>query len=343
MFCVECGREERLYHGLCSKCFLQKNKFTSVPKIIDSERCVHCSSRKKGKGWISVEDEDNVIHDVIFENVKTNSDVSDFDVHINPEYENENNVNVDIIIHAIVGELKAEEEHKTKIRFRKTVCDECSKQQGGYWESKVQLRGAKKGLEDDDYEKAFEIVDLIIFKREKKDRDAFVTKIEKIHNGLDFYLGSKKLGKIISKELMQALGGHVKESHKLMGRQDGKDVYRTTYLVRLFEFRVQDFLKLDDTIFQVKKISSDGVLLRTLSSGKDFWFSESDLEKAKILGGPENIKEMVVVSRGDGEIQVLDPGNLKTVDVLVPEGYDTQGESISVVKFEEGYFLIDRK
>jgi nonsense-mediated mRNA decay protein 3 len=343
MFCVECGKEENLHQGLCSKCFLQKNEFTSIPNVLDIERCTHCSSRKKGKGWISVEDEEAIIHDVIFENVKTHSDVSDFDIHVKPEYEDENNVNVDMIIHANVGELKVEERHKSKIRFKKTVCDECSKQQGGYWESKVQLRGARKGLDEEDIEKAYEIVDSILYHREKKDKDAFISKIEKIHNGLDLYLGSKKLGKIISKELVQSLGGHVKESHKLMGREDGKDVYRTTYLVRLFAFRINDFLKLDEEIFQVRKISSDGVLLRALSSGKDFWFSSSDIEKGKIIGGPEIIKEMVVVSRADNEIQVLDPDNLKTVSVIVPLGFDVAGESVKIVKFHEEYFLVEMR
>lgn len=340
MFCVECGTEGKLYRSVCAECFLKKHTFTTIPRTLDVEVCAHCGSRKKGKGWGNDEDK-NTLEEVISENVKTESDVSDFDIHITPNYEDENNVNVELIIHAKVQDLKAEEKHKTKIRFKKSVCDECSKQQGGYWEAKVQLRGAKRGLSQEDREKAFEIVDRIVSEREKKDKDAFITKIEEIHSGLDFYLGSKSLGKVISKNLASEFGGNVKESGELMGKKDGKDMYRMTYAVRLIEFRAGEFLQMDKQIFQVRKISSDGILLRALESGSDFWFSTADIEKAKSIGGPELIKDMVVVSRGKNEIQVLDPDNLKTIDVLLPKGYDADGESVKVIKCEAGYFLVE--
>ena len=133
----------------------------------------------------------------------------------------------------------------------------------------------------------------------------------------------------------------VKESYKLVGRKEGKDVYRTTYAVRMSPFRVRDFIRLDGQLFQVMKISPDGVMLRALESGQDIWFHYPDLERAKIIGGKELIKDMVVVSRSEGEIQVLDPDNLKTVDVLLPAGYDASAESVKVMKCDAGYFLVE--
>jgi nonsense-mediated mRNA decay protein 3 len=340
MFCVECGTEGKLYQSLCADCFLKKKRFTEIPNNIDVEICTHCNLRKKGKHWVSDLDK-NILQEVVSENVKTGSEVSDFDIHIAPNYEDESNVNVQVIVHAKVDDLKAEEKHQIRVRFKKTVCEECRKQQGGYWEAKVQLRGAKKGLSEEEKERAFDIVDLIVAEREKKDKDAFVTKIEEIHSGLDFYFGSKSMGKAISKKLASDFGGNVKESGELIGKSDGKDIYRMTYAVRLLEFQVGDFLQLDEQVFQVRKISSDGVLLRALESGSDFWFSTNDLEKGKGIGGPEIIQEMVVVSRGKNEMQVLDPDNLKTIDVLVPEGMKTNGESVKVVKYESGYYLVE--
>jgi nonsense-mediated mRNA decay protein 3 len=342
MFCVECGFEGELYQSLCADCFLKKTTFTKIPKNIDSEICTHCGSRKKGKGWVR-NDEIDILEKIISENVITDPEVSSFDIHIDPKYEDENNVNVEVIIHANVHDLRKEEKYNTKIRFKKSVCDECSKQQGGYWEAKVQFRGTKGKLSSEDFERAYEIVDTIVADKEKKDRDAFITKVEEIHSGLDFYLGSKNLGKAIAKKLAAGFGGHVKESAQLMGKKDGKDIYRMTYAVRLLEFRLDDFLQLDEQIFQVRKISSDGVLLRDLLSGKDFWFSVPDLEKAKIIGGVELIKDMVVVSKGKNEIQVLDPDNLKTIDVIIPNGIDVRGESVKVVKYEDSYFVIELK
>jgi nonsense-mediated mRNA decay protein 3 len=339
MFCVECGKEGELYKGLCRECFLSKNVFVSIPNNIDVEVCGRCGSRRKGKSWVYSEEE-NFIEDVIRENAVINQDVKDFDVHTIPEFEDENNINVSAITHADIHGLKAEEELETKIRIKKAVCPECSKQAGGYWEAKVQLRGSGKGLSEEDFRKAMELVDSLVASRERKDKSAFLTKVEKIHNGLDFYIGSKSFGRIVTEELAGKFGGQIKESHKLVGRKDGKDVHRTTYAVRLLEFRFGDFLQLDEQVFQVKKLSSDSVTLRTMESGKNIRFAFKDLEKAKMIGGKELVKDMVVVSKSENEIQVLDPDTLKTVEVLVPEGFKVEEESVKVMKCGAGYFLV---
>jgi nonsense-mediated mRNA decay protein 3 len=338
MFCVECGKEGNLYQGLCVDCYLAKNVFITIPKQIDVEVCAHCGARRKGKIWIS--STDDLIEQCIIENVKRNKNVIDFDLHIIPTFEDENNVSVQVITHAKVSDLKAEEEHTTKIRIKRLVCDECSKQHGGYWEAKVQLRGSKRGLSEKDLEQAIEIVDTIVSGREKKDKSAFVTKMEKIHNGLDFYLGSKSLGKTISKELAREFGGEIKESHKLVGKKEGKDVYRTTYAVRALDYRPGDFIQFEGKVLRVINLSSNKVLLRVLDQGENISIKSRKLKDAKLLGGKEIIQEMVVVSRSENEIQVLDPETLKTVDVVMPTDFEVDGESVKIVKYKSGYFLV---
>jgi nonsense-mediated mRNA decay protein 3 len=339
MFCVECGKEQKLFGGLCSDCFLKKNVFITIPKNIDVEVCVHCGSWKKKKNWVTVED-GNLISEVLLENLKRESDVSDFDMHITQDFEDEKNINVDLITHSTVLGLKAEEKHSTKVRIKRTVCSECSKQQGGYWEAKVQLRGGKRRLDENELDWALEVVDTEVSIREKKHRDAFISKVEKVHGGLDFYFGSNNLGKNISKRLASEFGGSIKESRKLVGRKDGNDIYRMTYAVRASDFQVGDFLELNSKVMKVLSVSSNKVYLKSLDSWEDVHLKPEDLASAKLLGGEEIVKEMVVVSRSDSEIQVLDPDTLKTVDVLVPEGFEVDGESVKIVKFEEGYFLV---
>jgi len=342
MFCVECGSEGELHKGLCRQCFIEKNILVTLPKNIDVLMCPHCGSRQKGKGWVQSDFEniELVVKEVISENAKTHDEVEDFNISVNLNLEDENNILVNVVSEAEVGEWKGAEEHAVRFRIKPQVCPECSRQQGGYWEAKVQLRGADKGLNLEEEERAMDIVDSL-FASKEKDRGAFLTKVERMHGGLDFYIGSNSMGKLVSKELASAFGGSVKESHKLVGRKDGKDVYRKTYSVRMSQFKTEDFVRIDEQVFQVKKISSDSALLRALESGKDFWFHYPDLDRAKIIGGNELIKDMVVVSRSEGEIQVLDPDNLKTIEVLLPPGYDASSESVRVMKCEAGYFLVD--
>jgi nonsense-mediated mRNA decay protein 3 len=339
MICVECGKEGKLYQGVCSDCFLRKNIFITIPKNLDVEVCVHCGSWRKKKNWVAVEDED-IIKEVILENLESDSNVSDFDLHINPSFEDEKNINVNVTTHAIVFGLKAEEGHSTKVRIKKTVCIECSKQQGGYWEAKVQLRSGKRSLDEGELDLALEIVDIEAATREKKHREAFISKVEKVHGGLDFYFGSNSMGKNIARRLASEFGGNIKESRKLVGRKDGKDIYRMTYAVRASDFRVGDFIELDKKVMKVLTISSNKACLRSLDSWEDVHLKPEDISSAKLLGGDEILKDMIVVSRSESEVQVLDPDTLKTVDVLVPEGFMVEGESVKIVKFEEGYFLV---
>lgn len=342
MFCVECGKEGELYQGLCVECYLAKNVFIKIPKNIDVEVCAHCGARKRGKSWVSYEGED-LIENVLIENARSHKDVTDFDVHIKSDLEDENNVIVSVLTHSNVLGLKAEEKHDIRIRIKRIVCDECSKQHGGYWEAKVQLRGSKRGLSDEDLEKAVEIVDSIVVSREKKDKSAFVTKVQEIHNGLDFYLGSKNLGKAISKGLANEFGGEVKASHKLVGKKDGKDVYRTTYAVRALDYRSGDFIQLEGKVMKLLSLSTNKIHLRALETGENISIKSEEMEKAKLLGGKEIIKDMVVVSKSEKEIQVLDPETLRTVDVVLPRDFEVSGESVKVVKSEVGYFLEEDK
>ncbi|UCG68390.1 MAG: hypothetical protein JSV09_11320 [Thermoplasmata archaeon] len=338
MFCVECGKEGKLYQGLCDECYLAKNVFISFPDQIDVEVCNYCGARRKKRGWISTEDQ-NLIEEIVLESAIHKEDVDDFDVHIKPKFEDEGNISVSVITHANVLGLKVQEEHKSSIRIKKSICEECSKQQGGYWEVKVQFRGSERGLTEEDLDKALEIVDLMVGEKEKKDRGAFITKIEKIHSGLDFFLGSKNLGKAISKKLASEFSGEIKESHKLIGRKDGKDVHRTTYSVRIPSYRAGDFVLFQGKLFKVLKVSMEKAFLRTLDSGENTFLSHKDLKESKIVGGSEIIYDMVVVSQSEKEIQVLDPDTLKTVDILKPRDFYVKSESVKVVKSEAGYFL----
>lgn len=342
MFCVECGKEGRLYQGLCVECYLAKNVFITIPKQIDVEICAHCGARRRGKGWFSYENE-NLIEEVVIENATHHKDVTNFDIHVKPKFEDESNVSVNVITHANVLGLKAEEEHETRMRIKHLVCDECSKQHGGYWEAKVQFRGSKRGLSGEDLEKALQIVDSMVSSREKKDKTAFITKVEEIHNGLDFYLGSKSFGKAISKELAHEFGGEIKESHKLVGKKEGRDIYRTTYAVRALGYRSGDFIQFEGKVLRVLKLSTDKALLRTLDTGENISLKPKKLEEAKLLGGNEIVKDMVVVSKSEKEIQVLDPETLKTVDVVLPVDFEIIGESVKAVKCEVGYFLVGDK
>ncbi len=110
-------------------------------------------------------------------------------------------------------------EKKLHLKITRRTCDECFKKSSGYYEAIVQLRGDPKKVD-----KEAGSID-----RWLQNRNAFVTKSDRIEGGYDVYVSSKNL---ISEYFMQRKM-KPKKSWTLYGIKEGKSVYRNTYLVRL--------------------------------------------------------------------------------------------------------------
>ena len=66
------------------------------------------------------------------------------------------------------------------------------------------------------------------------DRDAFVTEVSRAPAGVDVKLSTTKLGKTVATRIRQEFGGEVSDSETLVTEdEDGNEVYRVTYAVRL--------------------------------------------------------------------------------------------------------------
>ena len=99
-----------------------------------------------------------------------------------------------------------------------TMCPDCNKASGCYFEAIVQLRGEGSR------------VDKWLDRLEKQlSRKTFISKIEEMHGGLDLYIGSSKA----ASGTLQALGLKPVISRKLFGKKDGKKLYRVTYAIRV--------------------------------------------------------------------------------------------------------------
>ena len=61
---------------------------------------------------------------------------------------------------------------------------------------------------------------------QKVDRLAFIAKTIQLKEGLDLYVGTVKAAKRIVRALVREMGVNFSDSAKLVGRRDGKDIYR---------------------------------------------------------------------------------------------------------------------
>ena len=98
-----------------------------------------------------------------------------------------------------------------------TMCPDCNRSSGGYFEAIVQLRGDAEKVE----RQAQRLVKQLT-------RKTFISKVEEMHGGLDLYIGSSKA----TAAILQEMGFKPTVSRKLFGKREGKNLYRVTYAIR---------------------------------------------------------------------------------------------------------------
>jgi len=215
-FCIKCGKKtDKLFDGLCEKCFLEKKELIEVPKRIVVNICKNCGRVQTKRGW----SKGKSIEDIVKKKIKTKNEIEK--IKITKKKVNKDFV-VEILATGKISGLEKTERRKTIVVIRKKLCEMCGKISGGYYEAIIQLRS-------DEEEKIMNSAEII--KNILKNKNGFLTKIVKRKNGIDLYITPKSLVDIIIKNIPKIK--EKKKSYSLATRKDGRDLYRTTALVRL--------------------------------------------------------------------------------------------------------------
>jgi len=343
MFCVDCGKELKIFRdGACVKCYLKNHSFSKGPEIIDIFVCSHCGSYKYKNTWVT-----DLFDDILKRIIKNCFCISDElrSVDITTKYgEEKERIECKVTISGIIDDVKIDEDHEILVRLRKTVCDVCSKQYGGYHEAVIQIRADKRKLSKDEIVVIQSTVEgLVKSMQDKGNRALFITDSKEEHGGLNFYLSDKGSALTITKKIQGKYGGSIKQSSKNIGMKDSRQLYRMTYLLRLSLFRKGDFISYKGSFFSISSISGNKVRVFEISSWMEKVFDVNDLEKAGIIGGEELIGNMILVSQTENEVQIMDPKTYRTFDVRKPENITLESKIVNVVEIEGEFFLMPEK
>ncbi|MCD6367703.1 MAG: 60S ribosomal export protein NMD3 [Candidatus Aenigmarchaeota archaeon] len=213
-FCIKCGKKtETLFNGLCEECFKEMNELISVPEKAKISVCKICG-RAKIKKWEKID-----IDDAIKRLIKTNGKLEK--IKIEKEWKNKKLL-VKIKASGFLNEkVKKSETKEIEITIEEKLCDTCGKIVGGYYESVIQLRSKDKNK----LEKTLRDIENIVY-----NNNGFIVKILKNKNGVDVYITPKSLLNKISRSIKY---NEIKTSYTLVGMKDGKNLYRSTMLLRL--------------------------------------------------------------------------------------------------------------
>ena len=338
MFCVKCGKEGETFKGRCMDCFLEGRELLVLPTFVDLERCTGCDEFRVEKKWRTM-DPPAAAEEAALSELKAIADASIDAVGVSSERQDERNFEVKVEADLEIDEHLVNAEAGTVVRIKNTVCHRCSRQLGNYYEAILQLRGSSKEMDKDVRD---EMMNRVLDKVEAaavNNRQMFISKVQEIHGGLDFYMSSMSLSKSIARELANEFGAEVKESSTLVGKKEGEDMYRLTHLVRLPPYKLGDVVEHHGRPHQLMQINKQGGKLLALNDFRITSLRPNELHSLKVLGGEDDIREAVVVARYEGEIQVLDPSNYRTVTLRVPEMHPAT-ETVKVFDHEGELLLV---
>jgi nonsense-mediated mRNA decay protein 3 len=234
-FCIKCGEEENLVNEFCRDCFKEENSLLKHFKEVKIIICNECGNYLYKNKWLEGKDrelEKNIekISSKLFEEkmilndgVKLKSLKINVDVPKKLKVANKNIVNVVLNIDVVgsIKDIEIEEDYEIPSKIEFSTCNNCKKKAGRYFEAKLQIRPRN--------DKILRFVEEYCEGRS----NLFISKVEEDKNGYDVYLSSQREGRSLGNLLKRKFGGEVKESKKLFGRKDGRDVYRATISFRL--------------------------------------------------------------------------------------------------------------
>ena len=343
MFCVECGKETKIFkEGTCLECYLKTHSFTSGPKALDLPICTHCNSYKYKNTWLS-ETLTDVLKKLIKSNFKINRNLKKIDINTDCK-ETKQGLVCKVYICGFIDDVEITEEHDLLVHLKRTVCDVCSKQFGGYHESIVQIRADKRKLSKEELDNIENIIFTLIENLQAKgNRALFITDAGMEHGGLDFYLSDKNTGLIVAKKIQEQYGGEIKQSAKNIGMKDSRQIYRVTYLIRIPSFKKHDFIKFNKLHYYIESIHGNKIKIINLKNWEETNTDNKILQKSSILGGKEQIKEMILISQTKNEVQLMDEKSYKTITLKKPKHIEFEAEKVKVIQINDQLFLFPDK
>ena len=249
-FCYWCGALEAergpLIGGLCQRCFAEGNRLLRVPAELEVTICRRCGAHLVGKQWREAGEGDpiaNAVRATVLSSLEvarlTDAGTKFLRPHEVPELELRVEPKltegvIKIRAHGKVHELQVKpqlEEARIKFSLKRSTCDVCALKSARHYEAILQVRGKLTREKRSEIRKMLQKLASEVGKRE---RAAFIAKVEELREGLDLYVNPASLARQMAAILKSWFKAEIKESAKLVGQtKDGRRKFRYSILARL--------------------------------------------------------------------------------------------------------------
>src|SRR5437667_8905026 len=214
MFCVECGAEGPTYQGLCARCFPKRHPVLRPPDLLDLERCTSCGSFRVGSGWSKV-DRELALPALLREAVGVLPPWERVSFTQVAREEDPSNLALTVKALGRLEDHQSVQDFRVRVRIKPSLYDPCQKQRSRYYEGVLQVRGDGRELTTAEVRAVRTFVTARV--ERAGDTDSFVSRIEGVDGGLDFYVSANRLGKGNARHHSGLIGGTVSSSAKRYG------------------------------------------------------------------------------------------------------------------------------
>ena len=365
-FCPECGEPvepavraerdgSRLPGGatrrerqLCDACYFERFDLVDAPDRVEVRVCPTCGAVHRGNRWIDVgaRDYTDVAVEAVTEALAVHVDAEDVRWEVDPEQVDENTIRMHCRFTGTIRGTPLEEAVTVPVKLSRGTCTRCGRIAGDYYASTVQVRAVDRTPVAEETERAREIASETVAEMEATgDREAFVTEVIEREEGLDLRLSTTAIGKQVARQLVREFGGTVSDSETLVTEdEDGNEVYRVTFAVRLPPYRPGAVIDPDDDGGPVLVRSAQGNLKGVRLATGDAYeaaYDDGDAPAARRLGTADDAATTTVVAVEDEHaVQVLDPETYEAKSVPRPGYFDPEATTVPVLKSRAGLHVL---
>jgi nonsense-mediated mRNA decay protein 3 len=320
--------------------------------------CPQCSATKRGSKW-SYPSSNNLtqfIESFVIKKVNESINLHKLDeiISIEPDFSlDEPSKEIDVTITIKRSQIATEpysEISKISIPVEYQLCPRCSRVKSGSYEAILQVRGAQGTLSQEEREMILSLIENTLQNRFKAPPQSFVSKIVQKNEGMDLYFFSSSSAVTIASTLRDSVAASIKTSSKLVGlnKSTSKRQYRINISVRIPHLRVGDFIKLDDSFYEIHAIGGGKISLRNLKTkvhrsllAKTLWTQISN-RQLEVFPKEEYLHSYLVIAETPDSLQIM---NLKTY-----ETYEVQkainksivsGDTIKGFQVNDNVFLLE--
>ena len=291
--------------------------------------CKSCYSLKIPGTWLEFDDLDSSVSYFVEDSISWNDDAKKIKSELSLRQLDPQKYRVKVVCEGNFHDLALTSNLETEIPIKFQVCQNCSRQAGGYYEAILQVRTKRKDILD-------MAVDMVYNELDSSSSDFFTTEAGAVRGGYDFQLSSTEKARSVSRDLMIKFGGHVNETNTLVGRKDGRDLLRHTFGVRLPNVKNGDYLFTENEVSKVIGVNRRRAKLIQISPPFRQQTVEVDgLRNLPILDDPLDVQ---IVSGQGSEFLLLDPFTLQTVEAVSPKDWD--GESVKALRYGNETFFV---